>query len=108
MNIDFGGKRALVTGAGKGIGREVCKLLAACNAKVVGLSRTLADLEGNIPSQVLRVTHSRRGRGRAAILEAMASTFDCHPSTISLHKKSRIRAGWGVRAAPPCRLSPVR
>ena len=58
MNIDFGGKRALVTGAGKGIGREVCKLLAACNAKVVGLSRTLADLEGNIPSQILmRVTH---------------------------------------------------
>ena len=34
-----------VTGAGKGIGRELCKLLVACNAKVVALSRTQTDLD---------------------------------------------------------------
>ena len=34
-----------VTGAGKGIGRELCKLLAACGAKVVALSRTQSDLD---------------------------------------------------------------
>ena len=51
MKPDFGDKRALVTGAGKGIGREIALHLAACNAKVVALSRTEADLvtlgEGN-------------------------------------------------------------
>ena len=34
-----------MTGAGKGIGRELCKLLAACGAKVVALSRTQSDLD---------------------------------------------------------------
>jgi len=45
LNIRFDGKRALVTGAGKGIGREIVKVLAACGAEVVALSRTQADLD---------------------------------------------------------------
>lgn len=36
---------ALVTGAGKGIGRDVCLLLHQCGASVVALSRTKEDLE---------------------------------------------------------------
>lgn len=43
--IDFGGKRVLVTGAGKGIGRDICRELTGCNAKVVALSRTQEDLD---------------------------------------------------------------
>lgn len=45
MQIDFSGKRALVTGAGKGIGRETAIVLAEYGAEVVAISRTHADLE---------------------------------------------------------------
>jgi L-xylulose reductase len=45
LNIRFDGKRALVTGAGKGIGREIVKVLAECGAEVVALSRTSSDLD---------------------------------------------------------------
>ena len=43
--IDFEGKRVLVTGAGKGIGRDICRELTESDAKVVALSRTQEDLD---------------------------------------------------------------
>ncbi|WAQ97067.1 DCXR-like protein [Mya arenaria] len=45
MEINFKGKNAVVTGAGKGIGRDVAKRLAALGAHVVAISRTQADLD---------------------------------------------------------------
>ncbi|XP_071968396.1 L-xylulose reductase-like [Engystomops pustulosus] len=45
MEISFKGQRALVTGAGKGIGRETVKALWASGAEVVAVSRTSEDLE---------------------------------------------------------------
>jgi L-xylulose reductase len=44
FQFDFQQKRVLVTGAGKGIGREIAKMLHASNAQVVALSRTERDL----------------------------------------------------------------
>lgn len=41
----FTGRRALVTGAGKGIGRETARMLAARGAEVVALSRSPDDLD---------------------------------------------------------------
>eukprot|EP01114_Cavostelium_apophysatum_P008951 TRINITY_DN2201_c0_g3_i1.p2 TRINITY_DN2201_c0_g3~~TRINITY_DN2201_c0_g3_i1.p2 ORF type:complete len:255 (-),score=32.84 TRINITY_DN2201_c0_g3_i1:797-1528(-) len=45
MEINFKGKRALVTGAGKGIGKDVALLLHELGAEVVAISRTKEDLE---------------------------------------------------------------
>lgn len=41
---DFTGKRILVTGAGKGIGRETVQLLTRCGARLIALGRNPADL----------------------------------------------------------------
>ena len=43
--FNFQQKRVLVTGAGKGIGREIASMLHSFNAQVVALSRTERDLE---------------------------------------------------------------
>nr|CAB3236582.1 L-xylulose reductase-like [Phallusia mammillata] len=45
MNVRFDGKRALVTGAGKGIGRVLVKKLVECGAETIALSRTQSDLD---------------------------------------------------------------
>lgn len=51
MNINFEGKRVLVTGAGKGIGRDIACLLAQLGAHVIALSRTAADL-GSLQQEI--------------------------------------------------------
>jgi NAD(P)-dependent dehydrogenase (short-subunit alcohol dehydrogenase family) len=45
MDIRFNGKRILVTGAGKGIGREIATVLSKLGASVVATSRTKEDLD---------------------------------------------------------------
>ncbi|KAM5135765.1 L-xylulose reductase [Mantella aurantiaca] len=45
MEISFAGRRALVTGAGKGIGRGTVKALRDAGAAVIALSRSPQDME---------------------------------------------------------------
>jgi NAD(P)-dependent dehydrogenase (short-subunit alcohol dehydrogenase family) len=45
LAIDLSGRRAIVTGAGKGIGRSICVELARAGADVFGVSRTAEDLD---------------------------------------------------------------
>jgi len=82
LAIDLGGRRAIVTGAGKGIGREICLTLARAGADVFGVSRTVADLDA-VGAEV--VGHGRRWgqlavdlRGAvqaAAIVDAAETSF---------------------------------
>jgi NAD(P)-dependent dehydrogenase (short-subunit alcohol dehydrogenase family) len=44
-SMNFQGQRVLITGAGKGIGRDIAILMAQLGADVVALSRTDSDLE---------------------------------------------------------------
>ncbi|XP_037085316.1 LOW QUALITY PROTEIN: L-xylulose reductase-like [Pollicipes pollicipes] len=45
MNISLSGKRVLITGAGRGIGRGLALRVAACGAHVIAVARTQADLD---------------------------------------------------------------
>ncbi|HWT56789.1 MAG TPA: SDR family oxidoreductase [Rhizobium sp.] len=43
--MDFNGKTVIVTGAGKGIGREIARMLVERGAHVVALTRSAADVD---------------------------------------------------------------
>ena len=84
MATDFAGKTALITGAGRGIGRAIALGLGGAGARVVLLARTAAQLdetralllERGVPAQRIRVVpadladEEQRGHAAATVLTA--------------------------------------
>ncbi|CAN5351247.1 SDR family oxidoreductase [soil metagenome] len=76
--MDFTGKRAIVTGAGKGIGRAIVAMLAKRGATVVAMTRSAADLDslvaetGCIP---VTVDLADPQAARAAIRKALPADY---------------------------------
>jgi len=81
MNIRFDGKRALVTGAGKGIGREIARLLGSLGARVVAISRTADDLKAlsreisceTIEADLSDATAARRAAEQAGAIDLLVN-----------------------------------
>ena len=65
--IDLKGRRALVTGGGRGIGRSIALALADSGADVAVASRSLSELEG-----VAREIRDRGTRGFAVVIDVMS------------------------------------
>ena len=84
---DFTGKRAIVTGAGKGIGRSIAAMLAKRGATVVAMTRTAADLDslaaetGCIPSIV---DLADLDATRAAIRKALPADYLVNNAAIAI------------------------
>ena len=73
MKIDFNQKRALVTGAGSGIGYEIARTLAGCNARVVAVdvsTEGLAKIKGEIDCETIAVDLLDAEATKAAIAGA--------------------------------------
>ncbi len=76
--MDFAGKRVIVTGAGKGIGRSTALMLARRGAKVIALTRSAADLESlakEIDCVCETVDLADAAATRAAALKALPADY---------------------------------
>jgi L-xylulose reductase len=81
IQIDFNGRRALVTGAGKGIGREITLMLSRFGAKVVALSRTREDLKSladetgceTIVAELADAVHAKEAAEKAGDIDLLVN-----------------------------------
>lgn len=88
--MDFNGKRVIVTGAGKGIGRVMAEMLTARGAAVIALTRSAEDvaaLRNDLGCEAIQVDLGDAGATRAAAQAAIpadllvncAGTTDLQP-----------------------------
>ncbi|RZC41116.1 L-xylulose reductase, partial [Asbolus verrucosus] len=78
MDISFHGKRALVTGASQGIGRDIAMQLTKCGAKVIAVARN-KELLVNISSQTSKI-----GLGRHAVYCGTKGAVDAYTRAVAL------------------------
>lgn len=66
MTIDFTGKTVLITGGGRGLGKDMALLFAECGADVMVAGRGVSSLEKTV--EEIRTIHvkSRRKRRRGS------------------------------------------
>lgn len=72
--MSFDGKSVMITGAGKGIGRETARFLASKGASIVALSRTQEDLDSlrdEIGGTMIAVDLADAEAARAAAREGL-------------------------------------
>lgn len=88
--MDFTGRSVMITGAGKGIGRDTARLLAARGADVVALSRTAADLDalaGEIGCRTVVVDLADADAARAAAKAGLPCDFLVNCAGINVLEK---------------------
>ena len=76
--MSFEGKSVMITGAGKGIGRETARLLASKGASIVALSRTQEDLDSlrdEIGGTMIAVDLADAEAARAAAMQGSAADY---------------------------------
>ncbi|XP_042770982.1 L-xylulose reductase isoform X2 [Panthera leo] len=110
MDLGLAGRRALVTGAGKGIGRGTVKALHAAGVQVVALSRTRADLD----SLVVEPLPGRAASGGTATppgLGRRQKWLLCRPGALGRRKWTGRRRGQPpghqARRCPGTALGPL-
>lgn len=84
---DFAGKSVLVTGAGKGIGRSIVRMLAERGASVVAMSRTAEDLaslaaETGCSTVVVELADAEQTRKAARAAQPVDYLVNCAGYTI--------------------------
>lgn len=96
------GKVVIVTGAGTGVGQAAMRLFAAEGAKVLGVSRTLSNLE-----KTLELVKSDGGDGRivaadlsddAACQRVVKATLDAYGRIDSLVHSAGVGYSWGDKS----------
>lgn len=82
LNGPLKGKRALVTGASRGIGEAICARLAMAGASVVATARTTDEGESKLPGSLQMTVERLRSAGADAhfVKADLAKGFDCSPS----------------------------
>lgn len=89
------GQVAIVTGAGKGVGAGIARVLAEAGATVVGTARTEADIVGTIEG-----IEAAGGKGLALVADAMSRPDGERVVNTAMERLGRIDT-WSTTSAAP-------
>ena len=81
---NFEGRRALVTGAGRGIGRAIARELAHCGAAVLCVARTQSELDETIAGLGDRATAVSCDISDPVAVDSLVDTVARHPGGLDI------------------------